>query len=52
MSTAIAMALVPLYLLAVALLGRFILKWLPEGRIKRLLSLRIPGHDPRPDLRK
>lgn len=46
------MALLPLYLLGVAVLGKLILKWLPEGRMKRLLSLPIPGHDPRPGLRK
>lgn len=34
-------ALVPLYLLLVRLFGNSILKHLPEGRLKRLLSRRI-----------
>lgn len=52
MSAAITMLLMPLYLLLVSVLARFLLRRLPDGRIKRLLSLRIPGHEPRPNLRK
>jgi hypothetical protein len=37
----IGWALVPAYLLLVKICGKWILKTLPEGKVKRLLSLRI-----------
>jgi hypothetical protein len=44
MNMAISLALIPLYLLIVGLIARFILRKLPDGRLKRLLSRRIGPH--------
>jgi hypothetical protein len=41
MNLAISLALLPLYMLLIGLLARFILRRIPDGKIKRLLSRRV-----------
>lgn len=42
----IALALVPLYLAGVAVLAKWILRRLPDGKVKRLLLRRIGPEEP------
>lgn len=44
MNLAISLALLPLYILLIGLLARFILKRIPDGKLRRLLSRRIGPH--------
>ena len=39
----LSMTLIPLYLILIGFVARFILRKLPEGALKRLLSRRIGG---------